>query len=262
MPTLFERILVPLDGSPQAESILYQAQKLLCGRKSEVILFHAADPASSPNPEALGKYLKGVGNRLTPFGATVKQVTRTGPMETALSETIATENISLVALSSHGQRTAPGTPVAGTVELLARTSPIPVLVSRAFQPGDDGQPVPARCEPSNIRRILVPFGSGAGDAALPYAEELARLWDARIIVLRLDPALPEGAMETPAADPAANQLSSAGLETTALAVGGDWLSAILGFGRPSAADLIALSGDARITDGVLKDSLLPTLLVR
>jgi nucleotide-binding universal stress UspA family protein len=77
--TLFERILVPLDGSSNAESILYQAQQLLCGRKGEVVLFHVLDAAPSAvsralaNPEAAEKYLKGVESRLTPFGTRVRR---------------------------------------------------------------------------------------------------------------------------------------------------------------------------------------------
>jgi len=39
--SLFGRVLVPLDGSSASEAVLYQAERLLCGKKGEVILFHA-----------------------------------------------------------------------------------------------------------------------------------------------------------------------------------------------------------------------------
>src|SRR5579862_8846260 len=160
--TLFERMLVPLDGSPEAESILYQAQKLLCG-KGEVVLFHVLDPADGPaGTEAAEKYLKGVEKRLSAYGARVRRVLRTGALEPSLLETIRSERISLVALSSHGRHTLAKTPVACTVETVVRASDVPILISRAFEIGPDGTLVPSKCEPPNIRRILVPLdGSSA-----------------------------------------------------------------------------------------------------
>src|SRR5438876_917126 len=134
--TLFERMLVPLDGSPEAESILYQAQKLLCGKKGEVILFHVLDDASRPaKPEAAEKYLEGVEKRLTANGARVRRVLRSGPVESALLETIRSERISLVALSSHGRQTSVNTPVASTLDTVVRATAVPVFISRAFEIG-------------------------------------------------------------------------------------------------------------------------------
>jgi nucleotide-binding universal stress UspA family protein len=297
--TLFERILVPLDGSSNAESILYQAQQLLCGKKGEIILFHVLDsapPAVSPalaNPGAVEKYLKGVESRLTPFGTRVRRVLRTGPVETALLETIQSEKISLVALSSHGRRTTAESPVAGTVEAIVRASNVPVLVSRAFQRSDDGALVPAKCEPSNIRRILVPLdGSSASEAVIPYARELGQLLDAMIIILHVDPERQGGSeelvgsrgtgsgigpvpgKEAPPGERIAfaeRTFSAAGLETMTLNLSGDPLSTMLGFARPSAVDLIALTTHGRsglterkigsVAHQVLKESVLPTLLV-
>src|SRR5258706_9482083 len=138
--TLFERMLVPLDGSPEAESILYQAQKLLCGKQGEVILFHVLDAASGPaNPEAAEKYLRGVEKRLAAYGARVRRVLRSGPVESALLETIQSERVSLVALSSHGRQTSVNTPVAGTVATVLPASDVPGFHSRPVEIGPDGR---------------------------------------------------------------------------------------------------------------------------
>ncbi|HLY11328.1 MAG TPA: universal stress protein [Planctomycetota bacterium] len=298
--TLFQRILVPLDGSLQAETILYQAQQLLCGKKGDVLLLHVWDAASAAEPGALAtpaaaeKYLKGVESRLTPFGARVRRVLRTGAVETALLETIQAEAISLVALSSHGRRTSALAPVAGTIERIVRVSDVPVLVARAFQSGEDGQLVAARCEPSSIRRILVPLdGSSASEAVLPYARELGQLLGALMVLLHVDPMRPGGSEEfvgsrvsgaptgpkpgTEASGEeriayAAKTFSSVGLETMTLTQGGDPVSTILEFAKPSAVDLIALSTHAHggqtdrligsVAHRVLKDSILPTLLLK
>lgn len=292
--TLFERMLVPLDGSPEAESILYQAQKLLCG-KGEVVLFHVLDAASGPaGLEAAEKYLRGVEKRLTAFGARVRRVLRTGGLEPALLETIQSERISLVALSSHGRHTEAETPVASTVDTIVRASDVPVLVSRAYEIGPDGTLVPSKCEVPNIRRILVPLdGSIASEAVLPYAKELALLLGALVVVLHVDSGRPAGeedfegsrltgasAGPVPGKDAstderigfAARTFSAAGLETLALNPGGDPETTILQFARPSAVDLIALttrvqSGDSEggigtVPGRILHEGVLPTLFVR
>jgi nucleotide-binding universal stress UspA family protein len=297
--TLFARMLVPLDGSPNAESILYQAHQLLCGKKSEVVLFHVLEPAPSgaspafASPEVAETYLKGIEHRLTPFGARVRRVLRSGPLEAAMLETIHSEKISLVALSSHGRRTEAERPVAGSVETIVRASNVPVFIARAFQRNEDGALVPARCEPSNIRRILVPLdGSSESEAVIPYARELGQLLDALIVILHVDSERQDGSRDlvgtrrtgavidpTPGKEAtpderlafAASLFSAVGLETMTLNLSGDPLSTILGFARPSAVDLIALTTHGRsglterligsLAHQVLQDSVLPTLLV-
>src|SRR5258706_5185398 len=184
-----EWMLVRLDGTPEAESIFYQAKKLLCGKRGEVILSHVLDSASTPaNPEAAEKYLRGVEKRLTAGGARVRRVLQSGPVESALLETIRSERISLVALSSHDRQTPADTPVAGIVDTIVRASDVPVFISRAFEIGPDGTLVPSKCEPSNIRRLLVPLdGSSACDAVIPYAKELALMVGSRVVILHVDP---------------------------------------------------------------------------
>jgi len=298
--TLFERILVPLDGSPAAESILYQAQKLLCGRKSRVILFHSrtSDPpatggvAAANDPAA---YLKSVADRLTYQGARdVRTIVHAGPVRDALREAIQVERASLVAISSHGARTAPEVPVAGTIDEILRDTTVPLFVSRAFEAVSEDEVRPARCEPSNIRRILVPLdGSSVCEAILPFARELGQMLGALIVVLHVDPDLaddpggflatrvtgkPEGPIPdgTASADDrltyAARFFSAAGLETMVLKLGGSPAGTILAFARPSAVDLIAMTSHGRtgisnlligsVAQRVLKEAILPTLVVR
>jgi len=279
--TLFARMLVPLDGSPEAESILYQAQKLLCGKKGEVLLFHVLDAASEvANPGRAEKYLERVEKRLTPYGARVRRILRSGPVDSAVLDTIRSERISLVAISSHGGQTSANTPLSCTVETIVQSTDVPVFLSRAFEVGPDGTLVPSKCEPSNIRRILVPLdGSSVGEAVLPYVRELALMLDARVVILHVDPERRAGEGEweenrgTGVPDEriavAAGTLSAAGLETMSLSLGGDPATTILEFGRPSAVDLIALATRGRggpqlgpVAERVLQEALLPTLLVR
>jgi len=294
---LFGRILVPLDGSAASETVLYQAERLICGRRSEVILFHAWNP-DSPGfaaPEAAEDYLRVVQGRLSSGGAHVlRRIVRSGPVTQLLAETIESEKVSLVAMSSHGRTTSPRATIAGTVGGLLNESRVPIFVARAYQPSGSGEPTPAECEAPSIRRILVPLdGSSACEAVMPYARELGQLLGALIVILQvtaedghgpgrflgtgipgrpLGPAPGEEASPAERIEYAAKTFSAAGLETLTLNLEGEPISTILAFARPSAVDLIAMTTHGRtglskalmgsVAERVLSEAILPTLLVR
>jgi len=294
--TLFGRILVPLDGSEAAEAVLYQAERLLCGRKGEVILFHAWDSGSPDFATAddAERYLKSVEARLRNSGGCVSRyLLRSGPLLERLPDAIVSERVSLVAMSSHGRDTSAQQPMADVIERVLERSHAPVFVARAYRPGGLSEPQPAECEVPSIRRILVPLdGSSACEAVMPYVRELGQLLGALIVILHVDPeeseepgsflgnrvsgrpsgpAPGEGASIEDRIEYAAKTFSAAGLETMTLTLGGDPVPTILNFARPSAVDLIAMtthgkSGLSKLLLGsvagqVLKEAILPTLVV-
>ncbi|HVE41780.1 MAG TPA: universal stress protein [Planctomycetota bacterium] len=295
VPSLFGRVLVPLDGSPASEAVLYQAERLLCGRKGEVILFHAWDSGSTDfaSPEEAGAYLRSVEKRLSSGGCSIRHLVGNGPLEKSLPAAIASERVSLVALSSHGRETSAREPVADVIEGVLEKSHVPVFVARAYRPGGLDEVQPAECEAPTIRRILVPLdGSSACEAVMPYARELGQLLGALIVILHVRPeersdpgnflgsrisGRPSGPVpgENASVDErieyAAKTFSAAGLETMTLNLGGDPGTAILNFARPSAVDLIAMTTHGRsglsklllgsVAGKVLKEAILPTLVV-
>lgn len=295
--SLFGRILVPLDGSNASEAVLYQAERLLCGRKGEVLLFRSWDPegAATESLESAEDYLHQIQERLHSGGAqVVRRILGRGPIGHSLPEALTAENVSLVAMSSHGRETSPFEPVAATVEEVLSRSRVPILVARSFRPSASGEFIPSECEAPTIQRILVPLdGGSACESVLPYARELGQMFGARIIILHvaqdgseepgrswgalppgesLGPPPGEGATPAQRIAYAARTFSFAGLETMTLAAGGDPIRSILEFARPSAADLIAVtthgqSGLAQLLTGsvalqLLREAVLPTLLVR
>lgn len=294
LPSLFGRILVPLDGSPASEAVLYQAERLLCGRTGEVVLFHAWTPDSGfATPEQAEKYLQTVEARLSSGGARLRRVVRNGLLADSLPAVIDSERISLVALSSHGRDTSPRDPVAGVAESVLRQSRVPIFLARAYRHAGAADTAPSECEIPSIRRILVPLdGSSACEAVMPYARELGRLLGALIVLLHVSgeesedpgsfvgtrvtgrpsgPAPGENASVTERIDYAARTFSAAGLETMTLTLGGDPIPTILNFARPSAVDLIAMTTHGRtglskllmgsVAEKVLKEAILPTLVV-
>jgi nucleotide-binding universal stress UspA family protein len=293
--SLFGRVLVPLDGSPASEAVLYQAERLLCGKKGEVILFHAWSPGSSDfnSEEEAGAYLNSVEKRLSTGGCVFRRLVGHGPLKDALPTAIETERASLVALSSHGRETSAHEPAADVIERVLEKSHVPVFVARAYRPGGLDEVQPAECEAPSIRRILVPLdGSSACEAVMPYVRELGQLLGALIVILHVDPeesedsgsflgnrvsGRPSGPVPGESAsiedriEYAAKTFSAAGLETMTLTLGGDPVPTILNFARPSAVDLIAMtthgkSGLSKLLLGsvagkVLKEAILPTLVV-
>jgi nucleotide-binding universal stress UspA family protein len=277
--------------------VLYQAERLLCGRKGDVLLFHAWNPDAPDfeSPTAAEDYLRQIQARLASEGARgVRIVLRRGPLGPTLAATVEAENVSLVAMSTHGRETSPHLPIAGAVGELLRDVRVPLYVARAFRPGSGAEPLPAECEAPSIRRVLVPLdGSTICEAVMPYAKELGQLLGARIIILHVSPdegdqegsfvgnrvvGGPHGpapgasATEADRIEYAAHTFSAAGLETLTLTMGGDPTTTILDFARPSAVDLIAMTTHGRnglsklilgsVADKVLKEGVLPTLLVR
>jgi nucleotide-binding universal stress UspA family protein len=294
--SLFGRVLVPLDGSPASEAVLYQAERLLCGRKGEVILFHAWSAGSSDfaSVEEAEAYLKAVEKRLSSDGTCVfRRLLGNGPLAEALPAAIESERISLVALSSHGRETSVREPLTDVIERVLEKTHVPVFVARAYRPGGLEDLQPAECEAPSIRRILVPLdGSSACEAVMPYARELGQLLGALIVILHVDPeersdpgnflgsrvsGRPSGPApgENASVDEriayAARTFSAAGLETVTLNLGGDPGTTILNFARPSAVDLIAMTTHGRsalskfllgsVAGRVLKEAILPTLVV-
>jgi nucleotide-binding universal stress UspA family protein len=294
--TLFDRILVPLDGSPASEAVLHQAERLLCSTKSEIILFHSWNSRSPDfdDTQTLEKYLLALERRLSFGGARqARHLVSGGSVAQSILAATESEKVSLVAMSSHGTGTAPTSPMARTVEGVLQASRVPLFLARSFTPSSSGEPMAARCEPSGINRILLPLdGSTASLAAIPPVREIALLVGAMIVILHVRPdrsrdpaeeAKPAPSGLSPEADRpgdgappeslkvAAESFKAAGLETLILDLEGDPVPTILDFARPSAADLIAMSTHGwtgaekapvgSVADKVMRHAILPTLLV-
>ncbi|MCA9878119.1 MAG: universal stress protein [Thermomicrobiales bacterium] len=182
-------LLVPLDGSPEAEQALPYAQALLPSG-GQIRLFRvvpglemllANEPALTelqwvlaPAPEATRNAdLSAVQADLDRIGARIgdSQVTWSaevveGDPATQLLQAIARRGVDLVVMTTHG-RGALGRAVFGSVaDRVVRTSPVPVLLVRPT--AADQAPATA-----TIRRLLVPLdGSVLAEAALTLARRL------------------------------------------------------------------------------------------
>jgi nucleotide-binding universal stress UspA family protein len=146
--TLFERILVPLDGSARAEAILPQVESLALEFGSRLILLHVNEPGSNlmaphgSHPEVsmelsrqkkdeLEGYLAGKKGEFREKGVQVETLLAQGPVVETIIHTAAEYDVDLVAMASHGrtglQRVFYGSVAAGVLQSVDR----PLLLVRS-----------------------------------------------------------------------------------------------------------------------------------
>jgi len=161
---MYRRILVPLDGSVQAEAAVPYAAGLPC-EQVRLLMVRPPDAdddaAEGAPPEALLRaraMFENAGRAAEPM------VERGDPAEQIVRVAATAE---LIVMTTRGLG-AGGRLVYGSVaDRVARHAPVPTLIVRA---GDD--PV----DPAPLARVVVPLdGSETAARALPVAEGLARL---------------------------------------------------------------------------------------
>jgi len=176
---MLERVLIPLDGTADAESVVPLLEPLLQRRGSEIFLVRALAPPSSssekvPFQEA-DRYLKGVAERFLDENACVHTLVGVGQPPQVIESLAAGEEVTLIALPARGD-------ALGSVgERLLRGSSRTVL---ALHPAPEGHV--SRKSARRHRTILAPLdGSEESRRSLPLALELAGVLDARVILMRV-----------------------------------------------------------------------------
>lgn len=113
-------ILVPLDGSERAETILPYVMDLASCVDADVLLLRVLEPDYNPvdpygpSPQyyfelreawraEIETYLKAVTERLAQAGVNVRSLVQSGPVVSAILETARQEDVYLIAMASHGR---------------------------------------------------------------------------------------------------------------------------------------------------------------
>jgi nucleotide-binding universal stress UspA family protein len=184
MPPLFKSILVPLDGSDQAERVLPWVRRHAKPSKAEVILLQVLRVAypleGLPFPEGAPdaqRYLQGIERELNYDGIPTKIVLRGNSVAASIVNTARAETCDLIALTTgHTSRTIRWL-MGGIAEQVLRLSPVPVFILR------NGIIDRVRIRP---RTIIVPLdGSSLSRGALPLAEKLARFHHAPLVLVHV-----------------------------------------------------------------------------
>jgi nucleotide-binding universal stress UspA family protein len=151
---MYQTILVPLDGSPRAESILSHVENLATRFKAKVIFIQVVEPPLQfVNPslyettiqsdvihehlmdykrkqEEITAYLKGIQDGFQKKGIDTRVLVEQGPAVESIISAAQKENVDLIAIASHGRtgmsRVFYGSVAAGIMQKIDR----PILIIR------------------------------------------------------------------------------------------------------------------------------------
>ncbi|MDE3088160.1 MAG: universal stress protein [Chloroflexota bacterium] len=296
---MFKRLLVPLDGSRLAESVLPATQFFAECSGAAIILFHAVEQAAPATihgerhlltAEEAQTYLSDVAARLARRDVTVEtnvHAVKEADVARSIIEHITELNADLIVLAEHGSSGLRNMLIGNIAQQVVQRATTPLLFIR---PQMENAPAFA------CRKILVPLdGTPIHEPALPVAIDVARACGAGLHLITVVPTpntlsaeragagmlLPttmnavldlaqRGAVEY--LQNATARLLAEGMTATAAVVRGDTAQAILSVAEKSDTDLIVLATHGRanldafwsgsVTPKVLSRSEVPVLLVR
>lgn len=272
---MIERVLVPLDGSETAETVLPHLRRLLLTHPAEVVVLQVVTP---PVPEfhfsipgqagTAAKYLRKKVFDLLQEGVRARGVLREGFAADKICEVAREEGVSLIAMATHGRSGFSRALLGSVSESVLRESPAPVLLARSNIISTTANRVP-------YRKILVPLdGNDLGFKVLPWVKEIARPIDARLTLLAVTSPHEEPVWDTPPEflHRAERDLAGACLPVDLEVRTGDPAEGILGACREHDMDLVAMATHGRsgprrwilgsVTERVLRGSPIPLLVVR
>lgn len=248
---MLDRIVVPLDGSPLAESVLPQVRRIVA-EGGEIVLVRAETPVPTESgaflvPDVVAaaeKYLAGVQDRLREQGVRARVVARVGAAADVVLETVRESGAGLIAMATHGRGGAARLLLGSTAERILRESRVPVFLLRPFWSYELLPPGGPEAQP--FRRILLPVdGSGLALCAAPAASAFAKRFGAEIVVLHVlqkgeDPTAVKAQLED-----LKERFGIDGVRARTELERGDPAEAILSAAKSLKADLIALSTHGR-----------------
>lgn len=213
---MFQRVMVPLDGSRFSELAVPTAVGLARRLGGEVHLVTVAHPtpgsglgavaetglgseeARSAATREAERYLDEARRRMTPEADGVEITTRVipaGEVVPSLLNEAERREADLVVMTTHGRGGIQRAWFGSVAEGLVRRSSRPVLLVRPVR-GEEGEeePDPLSREAGPFRHILVPLdGSQAAEGALEPARRLAERDEARITLVHVLPPVIGGA---------------------------------------------------------------------
>jgi len=188
---MLNKILVPLDGSGLAERALTYATALATASGAQLVLLRAAMSHTLPGVDSRERqagaiqeaetYLERVAARVREKGFSCEAVVPHGHPKESIVDQARTRHADLIVMTTHG-RTGPGRWILGSVaESVVASSPVPVLVQRAWQPLF-GEPFW-----SEHPELLVTLdGSAFAETALEPAASLAEALHGKLVLVRVE----------------------------------------------------------------------------
>lgn len=259
------RILVPLDGSPEAESALPLAAPFFRAQPARLTLFRVvARDESSRTAEA---YLANVREALRPHAVRAETAVEWGRPADEILWRSRTGHFHMIAMTTHGRGGVRRLFGGSVAEDVVRGAEIPVLLNRPGLPPPQGT------------RFVVPLdGSPLAEEILPDAVRLAKLFGAELHVLDVATPVVAGLAVLAAPDPTrylgtvCERLSRQGVAAVPVAREGPATDEILRYAEAAQAGLICMTTHGRsrmsrvilgsVAERVLRESSCPVLIRR
>jgi nucleotide-binding universal stress UspA family protein len=243
MNEMNQRILVPVDGSPESESVFSAIMPLVRAYAPQVsVLYVVEDPEESFLPPA---HLAKACGALRSAGVSAHLELRQGMAADEILRAARERKADLLAMSTHG-RGGVVRMIAGSVaEEVLRKTELPILITRP------------NIVVHEWKRIVVALdGSERSESILPEAVRLARKLDAEVDVLRVAmPTIAAGAGEAPVVVPPEDPmpylksvvrgLEKEGIRARAVAFEGRAAHEILAHLEASGASLLCMTTHGR-----------------
>jgi nucleotide-binding universal stress UspA family protein len=192
---MYQRIVVPLDGSALAEASLSYAEALAHLGPNTLHLVQAVPPGGEAEATT---YLGAVAARLRAHGRPVETIVAPGDAADTILWQVRSLHADLVVMSTHGRSGAARWLLGSVASEVLHRSARPVLLVRSPLPAADKWP----------RRVLVPLdGSELAEQGLGHARVLARADGEILLYQALAPA--PLIVENVAQDPELSQLLTA-----------------------------------------------------
>jgi len=176
---IYNRVLVPLDGSSTAEFAIRFGVDVAAKHDADLLLLYLAhlpavepapDEADSPTPDEIRAYLAGLRRDAEAADLRVQEhLLASHNLKDALLQFVETERVSIVVMSTQGRAPMIRWVFGSGAEQTLSSLPVPILLVRPL-----------------YARIVVPLdGSRWSEAALPRAAELARVHNAELVLLHV-----------------------------------------------------------------------------
>ncbi len=189
---MFRKILVPLDGSDEAEAILPYVSHMAAGMDIGVVLLSVMDRGAlemsdsyysklfeRAEQEAKGK-LHNAAHQLRQDRVRIEEHVVSGRADSEIAAAAERLGCNLIAMSTHG-RSLLGRGILGSVtDRVVHTASIPVLTitpskARAYHGSD-----------TLVTRLVVPLdGSALAESVLPYVKDMASKLEYTVVLLRV-----------------------------------------------------------------------------
>lgn len=188
---MFKKILIPLDGSRNAERAIEWLEHYSKVADAEAVLVRVVEGAFQPHMGSGGlaaqllrrearEYLDGWESRLRKRGVAVTTLLAAGAVAVAILRAAEVEGCDLIVMTTQGGSKVARWLVGGTTERVMRRAAIPVLIAQSHV---------SLPEQARVKKILVPLdGSPLAEAILPWAEALARFHQGEVTFFHVKPA--------------------------------------------------------------------------